>query len=78
MSFDLQNTRKNKILPKRGGRTVLNSIHDVEMCPKWCPSGAQVKRIHTKVVKKPFSWRLHFSAYSVCPDKSFWRGKKSS
>ena len=33
---------------------------------------------YAKVVKNAFSWKFHFSAYNVCPDKSFWRGKKSS
>ena len=57
MSFDLQNTRKNKILLLRGSRTMLNEI---KTDPK-----------STKVVKKSFSWKFHFSAYNVCPDKSF-------
>ena len=33
---------------------------------------------YAKVVKNAFSWKFHFSAYSVSPDKSFWCGKKSS
>ena len=26
---------------------------------------------YAKVVKNAFSWKFHFSAYSVCPDKIF-------
>ena len=44
-----------------------NSTHDSEMQPKWC----KVERTRTKVVKNAFSWGFHFSAYNVCPDKSF-------
>ena len=41
-------------------------------------AGAKSASSYAKVVKNPFSWKFHFSAYNVCPDKSFWRGKKSS
>ncbi len=41
-------------------------------------AGAKSALSYAKVVKNPFSWKFHFSAYSVCPDKSFLRGKKSS
>ena len=40
-------------------------------------AGAKSASSYAKVVKNPFSWKFHFSAYSVCPDKSFWSGKKS-
>ena len=40
--------------------------------------GAKSASSYAKVVKNAFSWKFHFSAYNVCPDKSFWRGKKSS
>jgi len=43
--------------------------------PLILPENAQIS---LQVVKNAFSWKFHFSAYSVCPDKSFWRGKKSS
>jgi len=41
-------------------------------------AGAKSASSYAKVVKNRLSWGFHFSAYSVCPDKSFWRGKKSS
>ena len=34
-------------------------------------AGANSASSYIKVVKNPFSWGFHFSAYSVCPDKSF-------
>jgi len=43
----------------------------VSVMPKRNQNGAQVKRIHTKVVKNAFSWGFHFSAYNICPDKIF-------
>ena len=43
----------------------------VPTMPKCAQNGAQV-------VKNAFSWGFHFSAYNVCPDKNFLRGKKSS
>ena len=30
-----------------------------------------IAQISLHVVKNAFSWRFHFSAYNVCPDKSF-------
>ena len=41
-------------------------------------AGAKSALSYAKVVKNPFSWKFHFSAYNVCPHKSFWCGKKSS
>ena len=41
-------------------------------------SGSKNTTIYIKVVKNAFSWGFHFSAYNVCPYKSFWCGKKSS
>ena len=41
-------------------------------------SGAKSASDYLQVVKNAFSWRFHFSAYGVYPDKSFWCGKKSS
>ena len=41
-------------------------------------AGAKSASSYAKVVKNRLSWGFHFSAYSVSPDKSFWRGKKSS
>ena len=40
--------------------------------------GVENSSSRLQVVKNAFSWKFHFSAYNVCPDKSFWRGKKSS
>ena len=34
-------------------------------------AGAKSASSYAKVVKNPFSWKFHFSAYNVCPDKSF-------
>ena len=58
--------------------TCAGSHGDVQVTCAKSASGSKNTTIHIKVVKNPFSWGFHFSAYSVCPDKSFWRGKKSS
>ena len=34
-------------------------------------AGAKSASSYAKVVKNAFSWKFHFSAYNVCPDKSF-------
>ena len=57
------------------GAGALLTCEDVRSCGR---AGAKSASSYAKVVKNPFSWGIHFSAYSVCPDKSFWRGKKSS
>ena len=34
-------------------------------------SGTKSASSRTQVVKNAFSWGFHFSAYNICPDKSF-------
>ena len=55
-------------LPARADAGALLTCEDVRGRVR---AGAKSASSYAKVVKNPFSWKFHFSAYNVCPDKSF-------